>query len=151
MRAAVRWCNACGLANGDDGLRQVVVDMGVHARHGKLDARNHRLIALIEESLPAAGCCLARERGLDRVKVEACELDVERGHPRRIAKFARAHPCLHCLGHLEIKPVEPLQAVAIRAIGLDGLHDLDHVRNRLRGGSNCGHERGVVGEHGVPS
>ena len=52
------------------------------------------------------------------------------------------------LRHLQIQPVEPLQAIGVDTSGVDGLENLENVRNRLRNGLNSGEERSVVRKHG---
>jgi hypothetical protein len=49
---------------------------------------------------------------------------------------------------LQIEPVEPLQAVAVGANGLDLFEHPNHVRDALRRVRNGGNKGRVVKEHG---
>ena len=83
------------------------------------------------------------------VEVQARELYVKFGKPGGITESARSDPRFNRLGHLEVQPVEPLQAITVDAGTSDRLHGLEDVGDGLRGHPDGGEERRVVGEHAV--
>jgi hypothetical protein len=74
--------------------------------------------------------------GDDRREVQIREHDVELGHEARIAKRGAADRLAHATRHLQIEPVEPLEAIRVRQRGVDrGHHGENTVDRRRRGRS----------------
>ena len=70
---------------GDERDRQVVVDVGVHARQRELQRRHARAPARVEQRPPR----VAGARRVDRGEVQVGEHDVEPGEERRVLELAR--------------------------------------------------------------
>src|SRR5205823_4874037 len=113
------------LTGGDDGLRQIVVDMGVDPRQRELNARYGGLLTAIEQDSPAVGCGLPVDPGLESGEVETRELYIELRQPCGVAESTGGDPRRHRLRYLQVQPVEPFQAVAIDARGVNGFETLD--------------------------
>src|SRR5664280_3218327 len=108
---------SCGsrLAVGYDRLRKIMVDVSINTGEGKLDAGDRRLVAAVEQNLPALRRRLTGKRRLQRAKIQSRKLYVQPGEPCRIAGFTRRNPDFDSLRHLQIQLVEPLQAVPVYA------------------------------------
>ena len=97
--------------------------------------------------LPAARTRLILQGGCQGAEVQGRELYVKFGEPGGITESARSDPRFNRLGHLEVQPVEPLQAITVDAGASDRLHGLEDVGDGLRDHPDGGEERRVVGEH----
>ncbi len=153
---AVRCRNQVQLGvGGQQGQREVVVDVCVHARERKLDAIDAGAVACLKQCAPCRGHGVSTEETGDGGEVEAGEDDIEAGEPDWALPRATGRVQIDLLGHHEIEPVEPLEAVVHRQQCVDGLHARDHVRDRHRsravdevverlvgnGRGGCGHAR----------
>ena len=123
--------------------------MSVNTGQRKLNARDCRPVAVIQQDLPARWRCLTGEPGFESREVETCELYVELGKPCRIGESTGGDLRFNGLRHLEVQPVKPFQAIPVDTGGVDAVETLENVRNSLRIGLNGGEERSVVGKHGL--
>ncbi|MGA3155413.1 MAG: hypothetical protein ABSD40_23880 [Streptosporangiaceae bacterium] len=109
-------------AGADDGERQVVVDVGVHAGQGELDRLDPGRGSLLDQRPPGQR---HRRRIAGRAgggEVEIGEGHVQGGHEGGVGEEPLAQLAVHLAGHAEVHAVEARQAVTGRSRRVNGRH-----------------------------
>jgi hypothetical protein len=121
-----------GRAGADHRDRQVVVEVGVHARQRELDRLDPRHGALLDQRPPRQRL---RRRGASSAgggEVQVRERHIQLGHERRVSEEALAEPAVHLPGHVQVHAVETRQPVCRRQRRRDRLQASDRPGNRDR-------------------
>jgi hypothetical protein len=147
LRCPVLRRNVPRPARGDDGERQIVINVGVHSVESELNAGYLDLIATRKHDVPTAGARSAGKLGIQRAEVQRRELDIEFSHKPGIAEPTGGDAVFHGLRHFKVKPVEPFQTVGIFARRVNELHDPQDLGNCLRCILDGGRKLRVIGEH----
>jgi len=146
--------SACSHANrraarsGDQGKREVVVDVRVHSRECELDGRGARTTTASKERPPrlitAPGSLPVSEGG----EVTIREAHVEALEEGLVLETRALHGLEHRFRDLEVQPIEIRNAVDRGKCGIDGIHPLDHPVDRFRRSTDRS-ESVRTDEHGI--
>ncbi len=120
-------------ARGDEGDRQVAVDVRAHPGQRELERCDPACRARLDERRPGAGHGgRVGPRGIERTEEEAGEDDVEVREELRILKDEAAELLLDALGHRQIEVREAGDSIGVGQRCHLGLHARDDLGDRRR-------------------